>query len=252
MSESNELHPDSYKHISSMHWVGRIGMWGAMAIMVGMPIILGLTYHAMPNALKIITTAASLLAIFIPAAISEIIAFTPILGSSIYLTIVTGEVMNLKIPVVTNAIKVMDIQYGTEEADIVSSIAVSVSALTTMLIVAIGVILMLPLEPVLTTPAVKTAANNILPALFGALMLGIFSKQIGSGAVARGRWKGMVIPALIILGVNLLEKYLFKTGALGLYQGFLIVAMLPLTYSITKSLYQRGTITVALPGEAQD
>ncbi len=65
---------------------------------------------------------------------------------------------------------------GTQEADAVSGVAVAVSSLTTMIIIAIGALLLTPLKPILELPQVVTATQYVLPALFGCLMLSIFSK----------------------------------------------------------------------------
>jgi len=114
------------QYFKSAHKFGRIGGSIALIIMFSMPIIAGLYFNAMPSFLQIIMASVGLLAIFVPVAISEVISYTPVLGSSIYLTLVTGNVTNLKVPVANNALKLMDVQYGSEDADVISAIAVGI------------------------------------------------------------------------------------------------------------------------------
>jgi hypothetical protein len=237
-------------HINGMHKLGRFGAFSAVFIMLAMPTIAGIYFNAMPNFLAVITTAIGLLAMFVPAAVSEVIAYTPIFGSSMYLAQITGNILNLKLPVANTALQILDVESGTEDADIVTSIAVSISSFVTTIIVLTGVILMLPLQPVLTLPVVKTASAYIVPALFGSLTIGSIGSHIGGGIRTKGRLKGMIAPVAFLIIVNLLFTYILKQPQfLSLYQGFLMLAMLPIAWFGTKALYKSGQIKVFLPGE---
>jgi hypothetical protein len=233
-----------------MHRLGRFGAVSAIIIMLGIPAITGIYFNATPDFFKVIVTAAGLLSLFVPAAISEVIAYTPIFGSSIYLTLITGNVMNLKLPVANNALALLDVESGTEDADLVTSIAVSVSTFLTLVIIFIGVLLILPLRPVLTLPAVRTASSYIVPALFGSLTLGSLSSNIGGGIHAYGRLKGAIVPALLVITIYfIIHQVLNKPTLWALYQGIVILVLLPVAYFSTKLLYQKGQIKVVLPGE---
>lgn len=108
---------------------------------------------------QVITAGSGLLAVFIPTCIAEVFSYTPILGSSAYITFLTGNVMNLKVPVVVNAQIMSDTASGTEEGDAVATIGVAVSSIVTTLIIAGGVLLLVPLRPILTSPTVQTATT---------------------------------------------------------------------------------------------
>lgn len=237
------------EYIHSMHKFGRVISIIAILIMLSMPIIAGIYFNYMPSFTKIITTSFALLAIFIPTNIGEVISYTPVMGSSIYLTFITGNLANLKLPVATNAMKELDASYGSEEADICSSIAVGVSTFVTIIIVAIGVILMIPLQPVLSLPAVKTATSYILPALFGCLVMQLMDPNLGGGVSSPNRLKGTVLPVAIIFAVAALDKYVLKLGIMTKYQGVVVLALIVLLYFNTKFLYKKGKINVYLPGE---
>lgn len=237
------------KYFNSSHRVGRIGIIGAIIVLLAMPTILGIYFDAMPSLGDIISSSAGLLAIFLPIGITEVISYTPIFGSSIYLTLVTGEVTGLKLPAATNAMKIMDIEYGTEDADVISGIAVSASTFVVVIIVTLGTLLMIPLEPLLTSPAVETATSNLAPALFGAIGLSFFTDDIGGGIKAKGRLKGIVLPLLILSAITIANNLFWHIDALNSAQGIFIIVLLPIAYFGTKLLYKKGKIQVTLPEE---
>ncbi|MDR2246916.1 MAG: hypothetical protein LBE17_09690 [Treponema sp.] len=259
MSDTNEksslpgaliMDPDSRAHLNAMHRLGRIGIVCAIILMLGIPTVVGVYFNALPSVLQILTTAVGLLALFVPAAFSETIAFSPILGSSYYLAQITGNISNLKLPVAKTALQILDVEEGTEDADIVTSIAVSVSSFVTISVIVIGVILLQPLRPVLNLPVFKLASGNIVPALFGSLFVGSLGSKIGGGITCRGRWKGAVILFVVVAVVYLIVVYGMKNAmGFSLYQGFLMLALIPIGWFGNKWMYKTGQITVLLPGE---
>jgi hypothetical protein len=244
------MDPDSRAHLNSMHRLGRIGIVGAIIVMLGIPTVAGIYFSAMPTILQILATAVGLLALFVPGAVSETIAFSPILGSSYYLAQITGNISNLKLPVAKTALQILDVEEGTEDADIVTSIAVSVSSFVTIAVIVIGVILLQPLRPVLQMPVFKLASGNIVPALFGSLIVGSLSSQLGGGITCQGRWKGAAILFVIVAVVYLVVVYGMKNAmGFALYQGFLMLALIPIGWFANKWMYKTGQIKVLLPGE---
>jgi hypothetical protein len=237
-------------HLNSMHRLGRVGIACAFVIMLGIPAVTGIYFNAMPTILQVLTTAAALLALFVPGAFSETIAYSPTLGSAYYLSQITGNISNLKFPVAKSALQILDVEEGTEDADIVCSIAVSVSSFVTIAVIVLGVILLQPLRPVLNLPVFKLASGNIVPALFGSIIVGAFGSQLGGGIRAQGRYKGAVLPVIILVAVYLVIAYGFKNpSGFGLYQGFVMLALIPIVWFSNKWLYKTGQIKVLLPGE---
>lgn len=248
MSKENTIMTkDEYIH--SMHKFGRKIAVLTIIIMLAMPVIAGIYFKSLPSISSVLTTSLGLLAIFIPANIGEVISYTPVLGSSIYLTFITGNLANLKLPVATNAMNMMDVSYGSEEADIFSSIAISVSSFVTILVIALGVILMIPLEPILAMPAVKTATAYILPALFGCLVVQQMNPNLGGGISSPNKLLGAIIPVLAVIVVAGLDKYIFQIGIMSRYQGIVVIALLIMLYFSTKTLYENGKIKVCIQGE---
>jgi hypothetical protein len=232
-------------YLDSMHRTGRIGVIIAVVFFIGIPTFLGIYFDAMPSLVQIFSGSIGLLAIFVPICISEMFAYTPILGSSIYLSTITGNVLNLKLPAAQNAMKIENVEPGTEEADIVSIIAVCSASFVTIIVMILGVILMIPLQPFFALPAVQTATANILPALFGSLALSLFSSDLGGGVKTKGRLKGAIVPTILVVMLTLVDNIVVKNfDFMSQLQGFVIVAMIPVTYFWTRSLYRKGQIKV--------
>ena len=102
--------------------------------------------------------------------LSEMIAFPPILGpGSLYLTYITGNLQNQKIPCALSAMSIAGIEAGSEKANAVSVVAVAVSSIPTTVIIALGIVLMQPLTPLLNSSVLAPAFSNVVPAIFGAL-----------------------------------------------------------------------------------
>ncbi|MDR0636799.1 MAG: hypothetical protein LBF87_06945 [Treponema sp.] len=250
--EKNSLgiDPDGMAHLNAMHRLGRIGIVCAIVVMLGIPTIVGIYFNALPSIIQVLTTAVGLLALFVPGAFSETIAFSPILGSSYYLAQITGNISNLKLPIAKTALEILDIEAGTEDADIVTSIAVSVSSFVTIAVIVVGVILLQPLQPLLNLPVFKLASGNIVPALFGSLVVGSLSSKLGGGVTCWGRWKVPAILFVIVAVVYLIVVYgMNNSMGFALYQGFLMLALIPIGWFSNKWLYKIGQIKVLLPGE---
>ena len=78
---------------------------------------------------------------------------------------------------------------NSEEGEVTSTIAIAVSSIVTTLIIILGVILIVPLRPVLSAPVLEPAFAQILPALFGGLAVVFISKN----------WKIAIAPLILML-----------------------------------------------------
>ena len=109
---------------------------------------------------------------------------------------------------------------GTPEHEIISTISVATSAITTTLVIVAGVILLVPLQPVLQKPELLPAFNNVVPALFGALGLKYFAKSPKIAMIPL-----LLMSALCLLvpaAINQTSLLLIPSGALALGIGFVL------------------------------
>ena len=226
------------------HKVGRIGTVIALLYMLSIPFVVLTVYDAMPSFGDVINVSTiSILLIYIPVGISEAISYTPILGSSSYLTFLTGNIMNLKLPCAINAIKLTETEQNTPEGDAVASVAVAVSSIMTVIILALAALLSSQIGFIFEIPQIKTASNYIIPALFGSLSLGLVASQSSGSKVVKNGMKG-VIPVLIIVTLLSLFVRITSGGSLFGAIGFLIIAMLPVAIITSRILWKKGVITV--------
>lgn len=223
------------KYYKSIHRIGRIGLIIGIAFMLGIPAVTCTVFNVWPKSIaEVVTVGAGLLAVFIPTATAEVFAYTPVLGSSAYITFLTGNVSNLKLPVVINAQTLTDTTQGTDEGDTIAAIGVAVSSIVTTLIIVAGVILMVPLKPVLTSPAVQTATTYLLPSLFGGIFLSYMSEDCGE-YIAKNKPLTIVIPTLLVFAVNAFYPLSGK-------EGFAVIACMALNVVCAYALYKAGII----------
>lgn len=166
-------------YIKRTHTFGRIGLGMGIVLLLASPFLMGLTLNAMPDMGAFGKGLAQVAIIYIPSCIVEFLIYLPILGSGgSYLAFLTGNIINMKVPCAMNARDIVGTEPGTPEDEIVSTLSVATSSLVTTAVIALGVILLIPLRPVLESPVLAPAFNNVVPALFGAMAVKYFRKNI--------------------------------------------------------------------------
>ena len=164
---------------NDLHRIGRISMVLMIGALLCVPVVFGLLNGGSPDWGGFLDGIIKVGIIYYPTSIVEFLIYTPMLGvGGSYLSFLTGNVTNMRIPCAMNATSIAQTEPGTAEHEIVTTIAVATSAITTTLVIVAGVILLVPLQPVLQNPVLQPAFNNVVPALFGALGMQYFSKSL--------------------------------------------------------------------------
>ena len=165
------------KYNEKTHLYGRIGLWIGILLLFAAPFLMGLSLDAMPDLSAFGKGLAQIAIVYIPSCIVEFLIYMPMLGAGgSYLGFITGNLLNMKIPCALNARDIAGTEAGTTENEIVSTISIAASSLVTTAVIAIGVLLIIPLRPVLEAPVLQPAYNNVVPALFGAMAFQYFRK----------------------------------------------------------------------------
>ncbi len=175
----NEQQRNDYleKYNNRTHLFGRIGLLIGIVMLVGSPFLMGLSLDAMPDLSAFGKGFAQIAIIYIPSCIVEFLIYTPMLGAGgSYLGFITGNMINMKIPCALNARDIAGTEAGTTENEIVSTLSIAASSLVTTVVIALGVLLMIPLRPVLEADVLQPAFDNVVPALFGAMAVKYFRK----------------------------------------------------------------------------
>ena len=187
----NEQDKKNYlaRYMDRTHLFGRIGLSIGVLLLIAAPFAMGLSLDAMPNMTAFWKGFAQIAIIYIPSCIVEFLVYTPMLGSGgSYLGFITGNLINMKIPCALNARDIVGTEAGTPENEIVSTISIAASSLVTTLVIDIGVMLLIPLRPVLEAEVLQPAFNNVVPALFGAMAYKYY----------RGNLKIAILPLLVM------------------------------------------------------
>lgn len=179
----------------SIHRMGRIWMSAALLLILAVPIVISLYFNTWPAAGPLFAGLLPIMMIYVPIGIIEVITFSPMLGSgATYLAFTTGNLTNLKVPCALNALEIADIEPGSTEGEVISTIAVATSSLITNLVLVLGILLFVQLTPLLSSPVLQPAFENIIPALFGALGFLYISKN----------WKLAVVPLTLMIIIFIL------------------------------------------------
>lgn len=244
MSKENKTMQSMDSFQAWSHKWGRIGTVIALIYMIALPFIVLAYYDSIPPLGDVFNLGTlSIMMIYIAVGISEALSYTPILGSSAYLTFITGNIMNLKLPCAVNAVKIANKQPNTPEGDAIASVGVAVSSIMTIIILALAALLSTWISPVFELPAVKTASGYIIPALFGSLTLGLFSSSNAGNKVVKNGIMG-VLPVLIIITVLSIFVRVTSGGSLFGMVGFLILFMLPVALISSRIMWKKGIIKV--------
>lgn len=226
------------------HKWGRVGTLIALLYMIDIPFVVLTFYDSMPSIGEVFNISTmSILMIYIPVGFSEAISYTPILGASSYLTFITGNIMNLKLPCAVNAMKLAKKEPNTPEGEAISSVAVAVCSIMTIIILAIAALLSSWISPLFELPAVKTASNYLIPALFGSLTLGLFASTNSGKKIVKNGVMG-VVPVIIIITVIALVARITKGASLFGMVGFLILFMLPVAIISSRIMWKKNIIQV--------
>ena len=158
------------KYNAGTHILGRVFSVITLVLLVGAPFMIGLFLGAMPALPAVGKGFLSVGIIWFVSSIVEFLVYTPMLGAGGgYLAFITGNLINMKIPCAINARDQVGAKSGTPENEIISTLSIAASSLVTILVLALGVLLLVPLQPVLQSEVLQPAFENVVPALFGAM-----------------------------------------------------------------------------------
>ena len=167
------------KYNNRTHVLGRIVCTITLVMLLGAPFVMGMHLGAMPNIPAAGKAFLAVGVVWFVSCIAEYLVYTPMLGAGGgYLAFITGNLINMKIPCAVNARDIVGAKTGTPENEIISTLSIATASLVTILVLALGVALLIPLQPVLQDPALQPAFDNVVPALFGAMAYKYFRNNL--------------------------------------------------------------------------
>lgn len=185
MNTNPKMNSEKYEaYLKATHRLGRAVSLLTLVMLLGAPFLIGGLLGTMPDIGAAARGFLSVGLVWTVSSIVEYLVYTPMLGTGgSYLAFITGNLINMKIPCAMNARELVDAKAGTPENEVISTLSIATSSLVTIVVLAAGVALMIPLRPVLESPTLQPAFANVVPALFGAMAYKYFRKDVRLAAV---------------------------------------------------------------------
>ncbi len=223
MKKTNNL-----SYMDSVHRAGRI--WGIVLGLIIMlfPVVISVLFDTVPQMGPLVKGLVATAPMYWAVGIIEIFTYVPMLGAGgTYLSFITGNISNLKLPCGVDAIERAGYKASDEEGEVISTIAIAVSSIVTTLIIIVGVICIVPLTPVLESAVLAPAFDMILPALFGGLAVVFISKNL----------KLSIAPIVLMLALFIFVPAL-NSGTVGI----MVPVGVLFTVAVARILYKKGML----------
>lgn len=215
-------------------YIDRVHKWGAiwnlsvMVILLLFPVAVCFIFDVMPDTEGLIMGLIATAPLYWAVGIVETFTYIPMLGAGgSYLSFVTGNISNLKLPCAINALEQADVKSNSDEGEVISTIAIAVSSIVTTLIIIVGVVLITPLTPVLEAAVLQPAFAQIIPALFGALAVVFISKN----------WKISIAPLILMLVL-----FIFVPALNASTVGIMVPVGVVFTLLVSRFMYKKGML----------
>lgn len=215
-----------------MTYMDKVHKWGTawnltmVAVLMAFPIAVAVIFGVLPDWNGLIMGLIATAPMYWAVGVVETITYIPMLGAGgAYLSFVTGNISNLKLPCALNALEQANVKASSEEGEVVSTVAIAVSSIVTIFIIIAGVLLITPLTPVLENPVLTPAFDQMIPALFGGLGVAFVSKN----------WKLAVFPVTLMLILFIFVPAL-NSGTVGI----MVPVSVLLTLGMSRIMYKKG------------
>ncbi len=216
-------------YLESVHRDGRIWGYTLFGLVLAFPLVLCLIFNVVPQWSAMGRAIISVLPMYWAVGIIEIFTYIPMLGAGgAYLSFVTGNISNLKLPCALDAMEKANVKANSEEGEIISTIAIAVSSIVTTFVIIIGVILIQvsSLGTLLESEILKPAFDQLLPALFGGLAVVFVSKN----------FKLAIAPLLLMLALFIFTP--LTSSEVGIMAPVGVI----FTLIVARILYKKGVI----------
>lgn len=187
------------------HLLGKLWVWGMGLVLLMFPTAICVYYDAWPEATALLKGLLAIAPMYWAVGIIEVLTYVPMLGAGgSYLGFITGSLTMLKVPCTLAALERAKVKSGTQEGEAVATIAIAVSSIVALFIIFMGVLLIVPLTPILESPTLAPAFEQLLPALFGGLGVALIGRN----------WKIAVAPIVLMIALFVAMPQLAPSAAI--------------------------------------
>ncbi|AMC00017.1 hypothetical protein AWM75_00945 [Aerococcus urinaehominis] len=208
--------------------LGRVTSIIALIAMFSVPLVTAYAFKIELSFSELMAASAGLVAIYLPTAVVENLSFYSVLGAGgMYLSSITGNITNMKLPVTVAGQKIAGAEPGTDEGDVVAILSVGVSSLVTVFILVLGAFLIGSwLVPILNHPLLKVGFDHITPALYGAITVPQILKQP----------KLAIAPAIFVLALF----FILGPAGFAQYQSYILISSLIVSCLAAYVMFRNG------------
>ncbi len=175
-------------YIDSVHFYGRIWCLLALAVFLMVPTAICVHLGVWPEGKVVLKGLGSVAILFYPTAVLEVVSYTPLLGAGgTYLSFITGNITNLKMPCALNAMENAKVRANSEEGEVISTISIAASAIVTTLVIAVFIMIFAfnpGFKTMISEGAAALAFRQVTYTIFGAIAATYFIKH----------WRISIIP----------------------------------------------------------
>ncbi|WP_270284331.1 hypothetical protein [[Clostridium] scindens] len=165
------------EYMPHMNRIGKITGYLGVLLSFAPAFILAVVYGIFPKPAALLTAFVSIASAVGVLWFVEPISYFTILGPvGTYMAFLSGNISNMRLPCASMAQISADVEPGTNEGSIISTLGMAVSIVVNVSVLTIGVILGSSVLSMLPSK-VTEALNYLLPALFGALLVQFGMKQ---------------------------------------------------------------------------
>lgn len=222
--------------------INAMGRWTSVIALLGMfsiPVVITLVFHINVDWAAAIPIAGGLIAMFAPMAIVENISYYAIIGAGgVYLSCITGNIMNMKLPCALSGMRIAEVEPGSKKGDIISILSIGVSSIVTTVILFLGMLVIGRfLAPLLDHPVLKPGFDNIMPALMGAIAVPFVIKS--------PKLAVFPVAATLVLYLCPLGPTLFSA----FYQSYTLLGVMVASVVVAFFMHKNGMLTLKTKGE---
>ena len=218
----------------NMTYMDKVHKWGTawnlsmMVVLLAFPVAVALIFKALPDWNGLLFGLIATAPMYWAVGVVETFTYIPMLGAGgSYLSFVTGNLSNLKLPCAIGALEQANVKASSEEGEVVSTIAIAISSIVTTIIIILGVLLIVPLTPILENPVLTPAFDQMIPALFGGLGVAFVSRN----------WKIAIAPVVLML-ILFIAIPALNSGTVGI----MVPVSVLFTVGISRLMYKKGML----------
>jgi len=210
---------------AGMHFLGRVFTWLSVGLIILVPIFYCASAKTLPDGRALLKCLPFLLG-YVAIGLIEALSYAPLLGTGgQYMSFITGNVSNLKLPCAVNAQNIVKTEKGSEEQEIITTISIGVSSIVTTLVIIVGLIPLIIFQQQIVD-VLNPISPYVIPAIFGGLTMVLIAQY----------YKIAAIPFIVCIAICVVGNLLGFGASLG--QSTMVIVGMVVSGISTTILYK--------------